>query len=161
MAISNDNQIEVSKEITLSGWRREKREKSRSGDLGNRLRSIKRCEKTEVRLNLSLIKIRQEIDRLDEKILALLERRFALAISTVESKRRLRDRKREMAIIARLGNKFACSHYLTLAFIKKIYGLIFNQSLALEKRQLRELRTKRKKQQFKKAQEEKDERERP
>lgn len=92
----------------------------------------------------SLIRMRREIDRVDKKILALLERRFALAISTVKSKSRLRDKEREEAIIAGLMNRVACSPYLTWPFVKKVYGLIFNQSVALEKRYRQELAAERK-----------------
>lgn len=144
VARGNDKRNLFPEGVAPSKELRERRGKSLTGDSREGLQVRKRGQGNSVRLASSLIKVRREIDRVDEEILALLERRFTLAISTVKSKSRLRDKEREKAIIAGLRNKVACSPYLTLPFVKNIYGLIFDQSLALEKRHLKEMATKRK-----------------
>lgn len=121
--------------------------KSQKGQRGKRRKGFQPEKKSRgdlAGLASSLIRLRREIDRVDKKILALLERRFALAISTVKFKSRHRDKEREEAIIAGLRNRVSWSPYLTLPFVKKVYGLIFNQSVALEKRYRQELAAERK-----------------
>lgn len=133
--------------VDEAGPNRKLQGKSQKGQRGKRRKGFQPGKKGPgdlAGLASSLIRVRQEIDRVDKKLLTLLERRFALTISTVKSKSCLRDKEREEAIIARLRNRVACSPYLTLPFVKKVYGLIFNRSVALEKRYRQELAPERK-----------------
>ncbi len=90
-------------------------------------------ERRPKKLSSGLTTIRQQIDRIDEKILALLEQRFSLSVGTVRYKTRLRDKTREKEVFARVAKKTASCEYLNFAFARKIYRLILRESLALEK----------------------------
>ncbi len=96
-------------------------------------------EGQEEMLSSGLHRIRKQVDRVDEKILELLDRRFSLIVETVKYKSRLRDKAREKEVFARVEGKVASCEYLDLAFARKIYRLILWQSLALEKVRAQEL----------------------
>ncbi len=80
-----------------------------------------------------LKKIRNQIDRIDNKIIDLLEKRLSLALKTSAFKTNPKDKKREREIITRLINRRKKRNYIRPLLIKQIYSLIFRESLKLQK----------------------------
>lgn len=74
------------------------------------------------------MRIRKQIDQLDEAILALLNQRFALAIKTGRYKSRLSDKKREKEVLANLKRKSTEFAHLPPGFLGSIYREIFAES---------------------------------
>jgi chorismate mutase len=81
---------------------------------------------------MSLNEIRAEIDRIDSKILKLLNDRMELALLAKKFKSSIEDLEREKAIMDRLKNS---SHsLLEPEFIESIYSLIISWSKKLQAR---------------------------
>jgi chorismate mutase len=85
---------------------------------------------------MNLKVIRQEIDKTDEKLLSLLDRRFQLAILAKVAKKKLKlpieDSYREREIIKRM-EKMAKNRGLPISFINKIFKLIINEAKRKQK----------------------------
>ena len=79
---------------------------------------------------MSLESIRAEIDRVDSEILKLLVKRMELSLLTVKFKQSIKDDKREREV---LSNVISQARYpLTDEFIKKLYGIILEESKNLQ-----------------------------
>lgn len=76
---------------------------------------------------MSLEKIREEIDGVDAKLIALLEKRFALVLELLPHKKQLSDQQREEKILSKIDS----------AYIKEVYEEIFRLSKELLKRNQR------------------------
>lgn len=72
-------------------------------------------------------KIRKQIDKVDDQIISLLDKRIILIkkISNFKSINKLKDSQRETKIINRLSNQSD----LPKKFIKQIYFIIFSYSI--------------------------------
>ncbi len=79
---------------------------------------------------MKLTQIRKEIDRLDQELCKLLQRRAALALGASRRKNTIYHPKREQAILRRLIKKQ--TRLLSQSFIKKLYQTIFNYSRSLQ-----------------------------
>lgn len=79
-------------------------------------------------------KLREEINKIDKEILALLKKRLGISgkVGKIKSKLGLKiiDKKREGEII----NKAIASSGLESNFIKNLYKLIFNYSYKIQKK---------------------------
>lgn len=77
-------------------------------------------------------KQRKKIERIDHKIVKLLEERFSIvgAIGLIKKEKNIKiiDSKREQELLERISQ----SSTLSPDFIKKLYKLIFNQSYKLQ-----------------------------
>lgn len=82
---------------------------------------------------INLKKIRKRIDRIDNQIVDLLEKRLSLALETASFKDQLQDKKRETEILNRLAQRLDRYSYISCSLINKIYSLIFQESLKLQR----------------------------
>jgi|GEM_PF-2123813 len=89
-------------------------------------------------MNKNLEEIRQKIDNLDDQIVDALVRRQKLVLELLPYKNpsQLVDSKREEAILARLKYKASLGN-LNKKFIEIIYQLIFTNSVAEMKKELK------------------------
>lgn len=67
---------------------------------------------------MNLSNLRKQIDKIDDKIIPLLEKRLKLALATKKYKLRIKDSKREEEILSKIDSKY----------IKDIYKSIFKNS---------------------------------
>ena len=67
---------------------------------------------------MNIAEIRKEIDKLDNEIISLLEKRLALASQTKKFKTHIVDKEREEEILQRISSKY----------IQDIYRSIFDNS---------------------------------
>lgn len=72
---------------------------------------------------MDLSKLRKEIDRIDDQIINLLEKRFYLALQTTKFKSKIRDKQREDEILKKIGS----------THIKEIYKAIFKNNRKKQK----------------------------
>lgn len=72
---------------------------------------------------MSLYKLRNQIDKIDDKIIALLEKRLRIAKSIKKYKTKIGDSKREKEILAKISS----------AYIQDIYKTIFKNSKKIQK----------------------------
>jgi len=72
-------------------------------------------------------KLRAEIDRIDQKIVSHLEKRFSLALRTLNYKKAVRDVGRERKLLRDLRVKIKNPQFEP--FVSKIYGEIMKQSV--------------------------------
>jgi len=81
----------------------------------------------------TLQEVRNEIDRVDNELVSLLEERVALSLKVkeikVQDQTAVLDSSREQDIIERLQSGLNEEHH---AYIKAIYGLIFDYSRLLQ-----------------------------
>jgi chorismate mutase/prephenate dehydratase len=81
---------------------------------------------------LDLIKLREEIDKIDTKILSLFKERFDLSIGVGKYKLikglAIEDKRREEEII----NSRVSSSKLDEDFVKSLFELIFNESKKIQ-----------------------------
>jgi chorismate mutase len=61
-----------------------------------------------------LKKIRSEIDKIDYKIIKLLEKRLELASKTIKYKKKVLDKKREEKILKKIKSNYIKDIYLTI-----------------------------------------------
>jgi len=73
-------------------------------------------------------KLRSEIDKIDAKLLFLLNKRFKLSKLTYKYKKEIKDTKREKEIINKISLNIKKYKYLDIFFIKSLYKIIFNKS---------------------------------
>jgi len=79
---------------------------------------------------MDLSQIRDEIDRLDLRILQLLNERMELALRAKRFKSRIEDHKREKELLDRLGK--ICTGLIGPGFLQGIYRQIFEESKKLQ-----------------------------
>jgi len=75
--------------------------------------------------------IRDEIDKIDDELIDLLDRRLELALKTATEKKKIKDLSRQKSIIDRL-NSYNKKN-LDKTFINDLYKIIFKQSRKLQK----------------------------
>ncbi|MBN2484049.1 MAG: chorismate mutase [Candidatus Omnitrophica bacterium] len=82
---------------------------------------------------------RTRIDALDKKIIALIAQRLKIACKIAQEKKRLNLTIRQperMASLLAERKKMALTHTLNPAFILKVYKIILDESMKIQKRQL-------------------------
>jgi shikimate dehydrogenase len=72
---------------------------------------------------MNLKKLRNQLDKLDDKIIPLLEKRLALAKETKKHKKKIHDKNREEEILTKIKSKY----------IQEIYKAIFKSSKKIQK----------------------------
>ncbi len=72
---------------------------------------------------MTLFNIRKKIDKIDDKIIILLEKRLLLAKELKKIKKKIKDKKREDEILSKIKS----------IFIKDIYKTIFKNSKKVQK----------------------------
>jgi len=77
-------------------------------------------------------KLRNEIDKIDKKLLFLLNKRFKLSMMTYKYKVKVKDARREKEIILKLKANLKKYKYIDIVFIKNLYKIIFNKSRNLQ-----------------------------
>ena len=79
--------------------------------------------------------IRDEIDRIDTEVTALLEKRMTLALRAAEAKKKagkpVRDEKREEEILAGIEKRAGCAFVPAL---QAVYDTLMSECVKLEKR---------------------------
>jgi chorismate mutase len=72
---------------------------------------------------MSLSKFRKQIDKIDKKLVSLLEKRLLLAKELKKEKKKITDKKREKEILEKINSKY----------IQDIYKYIFKISKKFQK----------------------------
>jgi shikimate dehydrogenase len=80
---------------------------------------------------MTLEQIRNEINKIDEKIVELLKKRFSLALRTKKWKKKFRDKKRESEILQKIKSPY----------LRDVYKSIF-KNVHLKEKALREKKKK-------------------
>lgn len=84
---------------------------------------------------MKLKNIRTEIDKIDEQIIRLLAKRFynsrLAKVNKIAFGLKIKDKKREHEIIDKLEN-LARENSLSVIFVKRLYKVIFDESLRLQ-----------------------------
>jgi chorismate mutase / prephenate dehydratase len=86
---------------------------------------------------MSLDKLRNKIDGIDDQILSLLSERLELALRTKKLKPAVRDPERERSVLARLASRTNGSEVLSGEFIEKLYGAILEESRRVQEKPLK------------------------
>lgn len=85
-------------------------------------------------VNAKLKELRSKIDKIDTKILELLDKRFKLAFATLKFKRKVSDPSREKEIFRMVVKKSSELKFLQPKFAKKIISTIISESKRIQKR---------------------------
>jgi len=72
---------------------------------------------------MTLFNIRKKIDKIDDKIIDLLEKRFLLAKEVKKFKKKIKDKKREEEILSKIKS----------IYIQDIYKIILKNSKRMQK----------------------------
>lgn len=75
---------------------------------------------------MTLGKLRNQIDKIDDKIISLLEKRLKIAKAIKKYKNKITDIDREKEILAKINSKY----------IKDIYKTIFKNSKKIQKEKI-------------------------
>lgn len=81
---------------------------------------------------MKLESIRDQIDRLDDRIIMLLDKRIQLACETTQHKRRVHDHSREKQIFRRLKKRTRKLRLIEPEFVQKLYGMILKESRKIQ-----------------------------
>ncbi len=87
----------------------------------------------------SLRSLRRGIDRIDARLLDLLDRRMELALRTTGLKDRVRDPEREERILSQLTRRAGRSKRLSSGFVARLFGVIFGESRRIQARSRKEV----------------------
>lgn len=79
---------------------------------------------------MDLFEIRKNIDRLDNKIVKMLDQRMELTLRTTRFKKKIQDKKREKEIIDRAAN--IPVRFMSRDFIEKFFISIMAESRRLQ-----------------------------
>lgn len=71
---------------------------------------------------MTLFKLRKQINKIDDKIISLLEKRFQIAKETKKFKKNIKDKKREDQILEKINSKY----------IQDVYKTIFKNSKKIQ-----------------------------
>ena len=85
-------------------------------------------------MTLTLDHIRTVIDLIDEEILALLAERLELARGTSPFKEKIRDGKREEAVLARIRRSVEEDGRLRQEFVERLFSDILAESRRIQER---------------------------
>lgn len=81
---------------------------------------------------MKLETLREEIDRLDDRIIFLLDKRIQLACKTTRHKNEVGDLNREKQIFQRLKTKTKKLRLIEPEFVQKLYGMILKESRKIQ-----------------------------
>lgn len=81
---------------------------------------------------MKLESLREEIDRLDDRIIALLDKRIQLACRTTKHKSDVCDLSREQQIYQRLKARTEYLRLIKPDFVQKLYRMILRESRKIQ-----------------------------
>jgi chorismate mutase len=87
---------------------------------------------------MKLESLRDQIDRLDDRIIMLLDKRIQLACKTTQHKNKVHDLSREEQIFQRLKTKTRKLRLLEPEFVHKLYRMILKESRKIQSDQTEE-----------------------
>ena len=87
---------------------------------------------TRWRMAMKLESLRDQIDRLDDRIIMLLDKRIQLACKTTRHKNKVYDLSREEQIFQRLKIKTRKLRLIEPEFVQKLYRMILKESRKIQ-----------------------------
>ena len=81
---------------------------------------------------MKLESLREEIDRLDDRIIFLLDKCIQLACKTTRHKNKIGDVSREKQIFRRLKARTKSLRLVEPEFVQKLYGIILRESRKIQ-----------------------------